>query len=417
MEGAPEDPRRALLLDLYRVALSAVDSRRRMRAALASDHDQGPSSILAIGKAAPGMAMGALDVLGKRLEHGLVIAPGGAFSPELLADPRVTCLAGGHPLPDEQSLAAGKALHAFARAVPRGSGVLLLISGGASALVELPAPGVTLADLRRLNSWAQTAGIDIVTLNAMRGALSLIKAGRLPGLFAGAELDGFLISDVPGDDPAIVGSGLLAASSGMPLTAAWPDWLVELAARAAPGPATAAVRKVTLVACLSDALDAAERAARSHGLSVLRKATRLAGDAEAAARNICHELAVADEVLQLWGGETVVKLPASTGRGGRCQHLALAAAQHIEGHAEFVVLAAGTDGRDGNSEDAGAIVDGETLQRARVTGYDAARSLATADAGRLLEAAGDLVHTGPTGTNVGDLVMAARIEPNLARAL
>jgi len=417
MAGAPDDTRRALLLDLYRAALSAVDGRRRMRAALATEYDRGPSCILAIGKAAPAMALGALDAPGNRITHGLVIAPGDAFPPELLAEPRIACLAGGHPLPDAQSLAAGKAVLAFARAVPRGSRVLLLVSGGASALAELPAPGVTLADLRRLNSWAQTAGIDIVTLNAMRGALSLIKAGRLPGLFAGADLDGFLISDVPGDDPAIVGSGLLAARPGSPSMADWPDWLVELAACAAAGPATTAVRAITLVACLADALDAVERAARAHGHSVLRNTTRLAGDAETAARSICHELAVADEELQLWGGETVVKLPAHAGRGGRCQQLALAAAQQIEGHAEFIVLAAGTDGRDGNSEDAGAIVDGETLKRARDAGYDAARSLAGADAGRLLEAAGDLVHTGPTGTNVGDLVIAGRIEPQSAQAM
>ena len=114
--------------------------------------------------------------------------------------------------------------------------------------------------------------------------------------------------------------------------------------------------------------------------------------------------------LQLWGGETVVRLPARPGRGGRCQHFALSAAQQIAGHPELVVLAAGTDGRDGASEDAGAIVDGGTLARAREAGFDAAQCLAAADSGSLLEATGDLIYTGPTGTNVGDLVMALRLK-------
>ncbi len=382
-----------------------------MRAALAADQRADPLSVLAIGKAAPAMALGALDALGDRLHRGLVVAPEDAQLPELLDCARITCLSGGHPLPDARSLVAGEAVLAFARATAAGSRVLLLVSGGASALAEAPAPGIHLQDLQRLNAWAQAAGIDIAALNAMRGTLSLIKAGRLPGLFAGAEIEGYLMSDVPGDDAAVVGSGLLAAPRSRPSTAGWPGWLAGLEDRTAPGPVIPVKCRVTLVGCLTDALDAAERAARLRGLSVWRAAARLAGDSEAAARSICHQLAVGDADLHLWGGETVVQLPAPAGRGGRCQHLALAAARHIDGHPEFIILAAGTDGRDGNSEDAGAIVDGGTLERARVAGFDAAQCLAAADSGSLLEAAGDLIYTGPTGTNVADLVMAAKIRP------
>jgi glycerate 2-kinase len=138
---------------------------------------------------------------------------------------------------------------------------------------------------------------------------------------------------------------------------------------------------------------------------------RLAGNAEAAARRICHELAVGDADLHVHGGETVLRLPAQPGRGGRCQHLAVAAARAIAGHADLLVLAAGTDGRDGASEDAGAIVDGGTVERAADAGLDAAAALASADTGRLLEATGDLLYTGPTGTNVGDIVLALRRRP------
>ena len=414
MAGAQEDPRRALLLDLYRIALSAVDGRRRMRAALAADEPAGPFSVLAIGKAAPAMVLGALDALGSRLVRGLVIAPEESFTEELLACPRIRCVAGGHPLPDARSLAAGEAVLAFARATTAGSRVLVLVSGGASALVEVPAPGVALDDLRRLNSWAQAAAIDVVTLNAMRSSLSLIKGGRLPAHFAGAEMLGFLISDVPDDDPAVIGSGLLGIPRGPPAISDWPGWLTKLATRAAPAPPASSGCRVAVIARLADALDAAEREAGLRGLTVRRSTTRLSGDAETAARRICHELAVGDAELHLWGGETVVPLPAKPGRGGRCQHLALAVARHIAGHPEFIVLAAGTDGQDGNSGDAGAIVDGGTLDRALEAGFDPVRCLESADSGNLLEAAGELIHTGPTGTNVADLVLAARIEPQKA---
>jgi hydroxypyruvate reductase len=121
--------------------------------------------------------------------------------------------------------------------------------------------------------------------------------------------------------------------------------------------------------------------------------------------------------LLVAGGETVVRLPARPGRGGRCQHLALAAAQLIAGHPEYLVLAAGTDGRDGQSDDAGAIVDGDTVARIGDAGLDVAAGLAAADSGTLLEAAGDLVYTGATGTNVGDIVLALRLPPGAATAM
>jgi hydroxypyruvate reductase len=374
------DPRRSLLLDLFHAALAAVDGRRRMRAALAADQGPGAVTAFAVGKAAASMMLGAADALGPRLERGLVIAPDGAIPAELAAGPGMRCLAAGHPRPDERSLEAGRALADFAAATPAGSRVLLLVSGGASALLEIPAPGVGLAELRTLFDLSLAEGFDIEILNARRSALSLIKGGRLPGLFRGSSVEGFMISDVPRDDPAVLGSGLLAAP--------------EL--------------KPRLVGSLDDALDAVLRAAEARGLSAHRVSGRLQGDAEVAAGRICHEIAVSAFELLVYGGETVVRLPTAPGRGGRCQHLALAAAQSIAGHPEYLLLAAGTDGQDGASGDAGAIVDGETSARAADSGLDPAAVLLAADSGRLLEATGDLVYTGATGTNVGDIVLALR---------
>jgi hydroxypyruvate reductase len=383
MAAGTADPARRLLLDLYRAALAAVEGRRRVRAALAADPGVDPVHAVSIGKAAASMMLGATDALGGRLQRGLVVGPDGSIDRELAARPGMQCLEAGHPLPDERSLAAGQALLEFAAATPPGSRVLLMVSGGASALLEVPAPGVSLADLQRLYQDATAQGLDIEDLNARRRELSLVKGGRLPGLFAGSSVEGLLISDVPRDDPAVIGSGLLAA----------------------PG------CRLTLVGCLDDALEAILRAARAQGLSAERIIGRLDGETETAARRFCHELAIGAGDLQVGGGETVVRLPAQPGRGGRCQQFALAAAQSIAGHAEFIVLAAGTDGRDGASEDAGAIVDGETVQRALDAGFDVAACLAAADSGPALEAAGDLVYTGTTGTNVGDIVLGLRLPP------
>jgi hydroxypyruvate reductase len=332
---------------------------------------------------------GALDALGGRIGRALVVAPDDGSADALGPHPSVRCLAGSHPLPDARSVAAGEAMLEFAAATPPGSRVLLLVSGGASALAEAPAAGVTLESLRDLTAAALAEGTDIEALNARRRELSRIKAGRLVERFRGCEVQGLLISDVPRDDPAVAASGMLASASC----------------------------QVTIVARLADALEAVLRAARAQGLEAALAPERLAGEAAEAAGRICHELATIPQALLIAGGETVVRLPAHPGRGGRCQHLALAAAGLIAGHPEYLLLAAGTDGRDGSSDDAGAIVDGDTVARIGNAGLDVAAGLATADSGTLLEAAGDLVYTGATGTNVGDIVLALRLPPGSATAM
>lgn len=377
------DPRRELLLELFHVALAAVDGRRRVRAALAGREAQGPVSAFAVGKASASMMLGAADALGARLERGLVVAPDGAIPPALANRRGMLTLEAGHPRPDERSLAAGAALQAFAAATPPGSRVLLLVSGGASALLEVPVPGVGLAELGALFERSLREGLDIEQLNRERIALSRVKGGQLAGLFRGAAIEALMISDVPRDDPAVLASGLLDTP--------------QLERR--------------LIGSIEEALAAVERAATQRGLTVARGAERLAGDAEAAANRICHELAVGEADLHVHGGETVVRLPERPGRGGRCQHLAVAAARQLAGHADYLLLAAGTDGQDGASEDAGAIVDGGTIARAASDDREAAAALSAADTGPFLEATGDLVHTGPTGTNVGDIVLALRQAP------
>jgi hydroxypyruvate reductase len=382
-DDARADPRRSLLVELFRAALAAVDGRRRVRAALAGGRDGGSVSVFAVGKAAPAMTLGAADALGARISRGLVVAPDGSIPAALRALPGIDCREAGHPRPDARSLEAGQALLDFAAATKGSEPVLLLVSGGASALVEAPAAGVGLAELVALYDRSLAERLDIEALNRERAAVSRIKGGRLGALFAGSPVQALLLSDVPRDDPAVLGSGI------------------------ADGPGI--TRRI--VGSIDDALDAVLRAATADGLVAQRGRGRLQGDAAEAARRICHELAIGGANLLAYGGETTVELPERPGRGGRCQHLAAAASLAIAGHADYLVLAAGTDGRDGASEDAGAVVDGGTAGRAADAGLDAAAALAAGDSGPLLEATGDLLHTGPTGTNVGDLVLALRRPP------
>jgi hydroxypyruvate reductase len=405
------DPRRRLLLELYAAACQAVDGRRRVRAALASE--DGDWWILAIGKAASRMTLGAFDALGPRAVRALVISRADHYDEELLADPRVERVPGAHPVPDETSLRAGEAALRFAAEAPAGQRVLVLVSGGASSLAEALVPGVTLQQLRDLNAWALASGIDIETHNALRRRISRLKGGGLAAALGPTQARALLISDVPGDDPAVVGSGLVQASAGAspPVPEAAPAWIHELLA-GLPPPAAGASLPCALVGTLDDALTAAERAAQVQGFTARRLPGRAAGDVIACASRFAHEFAFTTEDVVLWGGETTVTLPPDPGRGGRSQQFALAAARLLAGHRNLVLLAAGTDGTDGNTDDAGAIVDGGTLLRAKEGGRKSADdALARADAGPFLEAAGDLLYTGPTGTNVGDVLIALRRAP------
>ncbi|MFM1892302.1 MAG: hypothetical protein RLZ44_1379, partial [Pseudomonadota bacterium] len=306
------------------------------------------------------------------------------------------------------SLAAGERLLAFLRDLPPDLPLLALVSGGASALVEVPRPGVTLEDLQRANAWLLASGLPIGEMNKVRKALSRIKGGGLLNYVGKRPVLGLLISDVPYDEPAVIGSGLLvpAAPGELP---ALPDWLAELTGAAAEEASPPSeCPELVLVATLGDALDAAAAAGTAAGLAVHRHPEFLEGEAAERGRALAAFLLEAPPGLHLWGGETTVTLPAEPGRGGRNQHLALAAAELLDGRDDLVLLAAGTDGSDGPTEDAGGLVDGGTWGRALREGLDPRRALQRADAGSVLAATGDLVHTGPTGTNVMDLVIALK---------
>lgn len=377
------NPRR-LLLELFDAALRAVDGRVCVQREL-RDFGPGPAAIFAVGKAASAMARGALDTLGDRVSQALVITKDGHTDPELRRDGRVTVLESAHPVPDERSLAAGAELDRRIGALSAGEFPIFLVSGGSSSLVESLHQGVTLAQLRVLNERGLASGWSIGQLNAERARLSRLKAGGVARLLGQRQACAFFISDVPDDDPAVIGSGLLGPS---------PDGADHVTRNV--------VANGEMAAC------AVRDAGRSHGLDFGVRVARFAGDAQDVARDFVAQLRDCGGDGLVWGGESTVTLPAHAGRGGRNQHLALAAARALRADDHWTILAAGTDGTDGPTEDAGAMVDAGTIERAELGGVDVERALRDFDSGTALEAAGDLVHTGPTGTNVGDILIGIK---------
>ncbi|MCG5499958.1 MOFRL family protein, partial [Ectothiorhodospira lacustris] len=299
------------------------------------------------------------------------------------------------------------------RLTPEQGHLVFLISGGASSLVEVLPPGAGLGELQRINGWLLGSGLDIVAMNRVRTAISCIKGGRLRSRLGQRRTEAYLISDVPGDDPAVIGSGLLVPPSVLrplpELPSGIREWVTSMAARV-PDCADAPVVPVPVhvIATLRDACQGAAAAAERCGMDVTLHGEFLCGEAAVCGERLARELLAGPPGIHIWGGETTVTLPADPGQGGRNQHLALAAARVLEGHPGVTLLAAGTDGSDGNTQAAGALVDAGTVARARALGLDLEQALAGANAHALLKACGDLVTTGPTGTNVMDLMIGIR---------
>lgn len=398
---------RRCLLDILDAGLRAADGRRCVREHLQRARPPGPLHLVAVGKASTAMTMGAVDALGVDIIDGVVVTRHGYGNATLETQPRFRIVESAHPVPDGSSIAAGESLMEYVQGLPRGAPVLALVSGGSSSLVDVPRSGIDATDLDRVNRWLIGSGLDIFAVNAVRRRLSRMKNGGLAAALWGHEVLALYLSDVQGDDPAWIGSGLLQ-SCDSDLPAGLPDWLLSLVTPARPASAPSGQVEHHVVGNLATALRAcAEQAGRWSDVVTVHDEW-LAGHAEQVAPRVIEELDRGRPGVYIWGGETTVRLPQRPGRGGRNQHLALSCAVQIEGRADLAVLCAATDGVDGPGEDAGALVDGGTLLRGRDGGFEAMDSLAAADAGSFLEASGDLVFTGPTSTNVNDILVGLK---------
>ncbi|MBA4800925.1 MAG: DUF4147 domain-containing protein [Euryhalocaulis sp.] len=395
----PGDPR-GFLRSLLAIALDAVNPAARMGDCL-PEPPKGRTLVLGAGKASALMAE-ALEALWPGKLSGEVVVPDGYERPLR----RIRVETAGHPVPDARSAAAAR--RALAQAAELGSDDLLiaLISGGGSALWCAPR-GVAREEKADLLNALMSAGAPIGDLNAVRGALSDIKAGGLARAAFPARLATFVISDVPGDDPALVASGPTVPGPARDPAAILQRWNVPPPARwPAQAEGEAARGPVRLIGSAREALAAASRAAERAGVNVEILGEAIEGDAETVARDHARKIraipAAEGPLLLLSGGEVTAPAPAGSGRGGPNTHYALALALALDRAPGIFALAADTDGLDGRAEGAGAYVGPATLPRAVEAGLDPAAMLAGFDSASLFDDLGDKIITGPTGVNVTD---------------
>lgn len=396
------------LLDIYHTALASVSGYEAVKTSLSKRSYDKACHVIAIGKAADAMSRGAIDVLQDRIISGIAVTKTNDFSDQLLADKRFQCHEGEHPVPTQASLKAGKALVEYIEQLPDEAECLILVSGGASSLLEVLAEGWTLDDLQALTGYLLANAYDIHNMNGIRRRISTLKGGGLWQHLKQRPVTALLISDVEGDDPAIIGSGVLFPHDHehIPddLPAQWHDRL--------PEPKTIEVGKQfewDIIASLSIAKAAAAERAKELGYAVSLVDAFMDGDAADRGQQTVEELQQAPLGITIWGGETTVKLPDNPGKGGRNLHLALSAAKHLHQQTHLLVLSASTDGIDGVTNEAGALVDAASMSRGTQAGMKIDDHLQQADAFHFLQASGDLIHTGATGTNVMDLVIGLKL--------
>lgn len=418
---------RELLSHLFWTGVEAAAPGPALTRALEREISTAPAGrvwVVALGKAARPMAEAALSHLaglGTRPSGGVVIAPESGVVDGL------ACVAGDHPFPGTGSQAAADALGRLSEQAGEGDEAWVLLSGGATSLVAAPVEGIGAADLHALYRSLLSSGLDIAAMNTVRKRFSRWGAGRLAVALAPARVTTFILSDVIGDDLAAIGSGPCAADRSSAaevnaileaagLTKQLPPALVEQLRRVeqdpsleTPKPGHPALAGVDshIVAGNRLTLDAVARRAEELGWRPKLLDRPLDGEAATGGRRLAALLlSEPPGTCVIAGGETVVRIdPGNTGLGGRSQELALAAAQGLAGHPGFALLAAGTDGRDGPTDAAGAMVDGDTWGFIASEGRDPAADLAGHNSYPALAAVGALLITGPTGTNVMDLVI------------
>ncbi len=369
---------------------------------------QGRIFVVAIGKAAVRMANAASD----RVSSAATIIVTNYENAAQIAGARV--FAAGHPVPDAHGLKAARAVEELLKSAAQNDHVLALISGGGSALLPAPAAGLTLADKAAVNRLLLGAGLDITKMNLVRQHLSRLKGGGFLSAARPARVTALILSDVVGDDLRVVASGPTlapigskdAACSALKSASLWDQ--LPIAVRRALAAAPNKRIDMDLVdnrlvggnaqSVVAMALAAPEAQVYPHALQ---------GDVHDAAQLIAR---CKKPGIWLFGGETTVHLQGD-GLGGRNQELTLrvaCAAQAQGWNANWVFLSGGTDGRDGPTDAAGGLVDGGTLARIRAAGLDPHKALANNDSYHALKAAGDLLLTGATGTNVADLQVLIR---------
>ncbi len=388
------------LIAIFHAALASVEGKAVVSEELASGSYPEEFHVIAIGKAADSMYQG---VPVDKVRSALVISKHGHISAKVRQDSKVVCVESDHPVPKENSIEAGKILLDFIRALPEAEPCLFLISGGASSLVEVLEEGWDLSQLQELTDYLLANAYSIDQINAIRRRLSAIKGGGLWQYLNDRPVSCLMISDVPDDDPAIIGSGLLFPTDDKTLPDLPEKWRNKLTKKTAYKWGGDFNWKI--IASLAIAKEAAATKAESLGYAFKVISEFLDEEASAAAINCVCTLKNEVGILLIWGGETTVNLPSNPGLGGRNQHLALTAAQKMAGPNECYLVAAGTDGTDGLTTATGAIVDNLTIEKGLLKNLDVTDYLNRADSHSYFKQTEGLITTGASGTNVMDLVL------------
>ncbi len=424
------DPALAIQRHLQ-LQMEGTDPRLRVGDATWSLSERVRLLLIAVGKAAIPMAQQSAEILGGRLQTGLVVFPHGypgAHEPARA----LSLMEAGHPIPDASSVAAGRAVEEMLKSADADCRLLVLLSGGASALLAAPPPGIALEELQHATALMLQSGADIQEVNTFRKHTDRLKGGQMARLAASTPMASLILSDVIGDRLDTIASGPTAPDPTT-FSDCWAlferrnllgriptsikDYITQGMHGSVPetpkpsDPVFAHVAN-TIVGSIRIAADGAQAEAVRLGYRTILLTTFAQGEARdlgTLAADIAKELRLHDSPIPrpaciILGGETTV-IVTGTGKGGRNQELALSAALQLEGLSDVAVMAFATDGVDGPTEAAGAIVDGQTVPNGRAAGLDAKRCLANNDAHSFLRAAGALIVSGPTNTNVNDLLV------------
>ncbi len=390
------------LMAIFQAGLEAVKGSVVVKKAFQKEFFLGVNfHVVAIGKAADSMLQGVPE---NRIISALLISKHGHISAQSQRKSHIECVESDHPIPNQASLDAGKKLVDYLSKLPAKEPCLVLISGGASSLVEVLRDGWSLAELKELTDYLLANAFPINEINAIRRRVSKIKGGGLWAYLDEREVSCLIISDVPNDDPVDIGSGLLfhGGHQALPLNLPkrWSDKI--------PFTVSNADKKLfdwEIIASLNIAKKAAGKRAKELGYPISIVTDFMDGEASMVAKTGVKTLKSSPDTLFIWGGETTVNLPKNAGKGGRNQHLALSAAIAMQGEQEITLLSAGTDGSDGVTNATGAMVDNQTIKKGEKLRLEAGGFLRRADSYGYFSQTDELVITGATGTNVMDLLI------------
>lgn len=371
----------------------------------------GNLNLVSIGKAGSSMALAVLDHPDVQINSGLVITKRDHLEEGLKKYSNVKCLESDHPTPSLTSLECGNELINFINSKTEKDEFLFLISGGGSSLVELMVDSFNLDELMILTEALLSRGYNINDINAIRKHFSQIKGGKLASFINNRKTTVLVISDVPFDDPKIIASGPLSYDDLKINLDSYEDDIVDKLKSVKPICCPDVNKFSNIDTHVIAKLDDAKLACKVHGKKLnydtYLHENFIEGDVNDLADYFSEFLDNCEKGLHIWGGESSVQLPENPGRGGRNQQLALLMADKIR-NKDIIFLSAGTDGTDGPTNDAGGLVDGNTINIGTSNNLDHKTYIENADSGNYLEKSDSLVTTGPTGTNVMDLILAIK---------